>query len=588
MLSDLDLTLHDRATLPVTAADVCSLINYLGDDRDPYGWVDYVWDMRQKLPLTGRDEVVRWAFLVANEDDLDGDLIEYVDDLWNAAAGRTFELRRDSLLVDLMRDARERGWQSSPDVATMIERAVAAEEARQVARRAAEEAEFQQGYIEWLATSDEPEALAQRASIEKTAILQRLRDAGGDDLAPEQDQACARYDAEMAAWHQKYAKQGNVPMPPNLSVVPAAPLPDLIKTSAEFVAGFKPPDYLLDGIFQLAYCYSMTAQTGIGKTVVAMRLTAHVSTGRALCGRDVTKGSVIYFAGENPTDIRMRWLAVCRDMNIDAAIVDVHFIDGAMPLSQVAERITAEVVRKALRPAFVVVDTSAAYNEGDDENSNTQAGEHARRLRSLTALPGGPCVLILCHPTKRAAEDDLQPRGGGAFIAEVDGNIALQKRDSLIVANAQGKFRGSTEWSLRFELQVIRDHPLLKDTRGRQIPTIIARPVDESAATALESSGERDEDTVLRAVPARAEGGMTPTDIARKLRWFIKNDPKQPAHLKVKRTLEALKGNKLTEIARTNRWRLTAKGELELNRMDTAAKPTMPLVALPPIVTTGR
>jgi hypothetical protein len=36
----------------------------------------------------------------------------------------------------------------------------------------------------------------------------------------------------------------------------------------------------------------------------------------------------------------------------------------------------------------------------------------------------------------------LIPRGGGAFLAEVDGNIALQKRESLIVASAQGKFRG--------------------------------------------------------------------------------------------------------------------------------------------------
>ena len=126
-----------------------------------------------------------------------------------------------------------------------------------------------------------------------------------------------------------------------------------------------------------------------------MLLSAHVSLGRALGALDVAKGSVLYFAGENPTDIQMRWLGLTREMGMDPATADVHFISGVYPLSQVAEQIAAEAAAKGLRPALVVVDTAAAYNEGDDENSNSQAAAHARRLRSLTELPGGPCVLSL-------------------------------------------------------------------------------------------------------------------------------------------------------------------------------------------------
>jgi hypothetical protein len=44
----------------------------------------------------------------------------------------------------------------------------------------------------------------------------------------------------------------------------------------------------------------------------------------------------------------------------------------------VAERITAEVVRKRLQLALVVVDTAAAYNFAEDENSNTQAERKPR------------------------------------------------------------------------------------------------------------------------------------------------------------------------------------------------------------------
>ena len=49
----------------------------------------------------------------------------------------------------------------------------------------------------------------------------------------------------------------------------------------------------------------------------------------------------------------------------------------------------------------MIVDTSTAYFEGDDENNNVQMGKHARMLRSLAKLPGGPTIIIRCHPTKK-------------------------------------------------------------------------------------------------------------------------------------------------------------------------------------------
>jgi hypothetical protein len=263
-------------------------------------------------------------------------------------------------------------------------------------------------------------------------------------------------------------------------------------------------------------------------------------------------------------------------MSLDPATADVHFLAGAMDLSQVAHRITAEVLAKGLHPAFVVVDTAAAYNFGDDENSNTQAGSHARQMRSLTELPGGPTVLILCHPTKRAADDDLIPRGGGAFLAEVDGNIALRKLDSLITANALGKFRGPEFPPLSFELDTVRDHPKLKDARGRNIPTVIARAIDASDKSRLERNGRIDEDAVLRAVDQRP--GASPTDIARVLGWklrAVEGKEAAPHHVKAKRTLERLQSEKLVDVRRGG-WHLTPKGQKDLNEADAVAKPAAP------------
>jgi hypothetical protein len=289
---------------------------------------------------------------------------------------------------------------------------------------------------------------------------------------------------------------------------PMAPRTDLIKSSAEFLRGFVPPDYILDGVLQRGFCYSMTAKTGTGKTAVAMCFSAHVATGRPLNGLSVSQGDVIYLAGENPTDIQMRWLGLTQEMRIDAQTVPVYFLPGVISVSQNVAAIEQEVTARALRPMLVVVDTAAAYFEGDNENDNVQQGNNARLLRSLTRLPGSPCVLILCHPTKRAGDDDLLPRGGGAFLNEVDGNIALKSNDTIIGAEVQGKFRGPAFSPLAFKLDAVREHPLLKDSKGRNIPTVIARAISDGEIASNYATQERDENRLLRVIEKHPKASL--------------------------------------------------------------------------------
>jgi hypothetical protein len=278
-------------------------------------------------------------------------------------------------------------------------------------------------------------------------------------------------------------------------------LPDLFRTSGEFVGNFTPPDYLVDTILQRGFLYSVTAQTGVGKTTVAMRLAAHVATEKPFCGHDVQKGQVLYFAGENPTDITMRWIGLTREMGIDPKTVDVHFTYGPNKLlPEIIARITREVNRKSLTLAAIIIDTAAAHFTGQLENDNDQNGDYARQLRSLCTLPGAPCVVVLCHPTKGAQTvDQMVPRGGGAFLAEVDGNIGLVRNAAgVLVASAIGKFRGPEFVPLNFALKVVRDHPRLVDTKGRQIPTIIAEPISYDEVKRREATSEKDEIKVLR------------------------------------------------------------------------------------------
>lgn len=276
---------------------------------------------------------------------------------------------------------------------------------------------------------------------------------------------------------------------------------------------FIPPDYLVDRILQRRFCYSLTGQTGTGKTTVAMRIAAHVAIGKALGDIDVERGWVLYFAGENPEDVKMRWFGLCKEMNIGPKKTNVIFIYGTTHLSKTAARISRQLAAKGVTLSLVVVDTAAAYFEEDNDNDNVQAGNHARQLRSLCLLPGGPCVLVLCHPTKNAQDDALVPRGGGAFLNEVDGNIALRRNGDTLAAEALGKFRGPEFAPINFGLKVIGDHPRLVDTKGRQIPTIVAVPISATEHERIEIKARTDEVKILHALCDKP--GATQADIAK-------------------------------------------------------------------------
>lgn len=258
------------------------------------------------------------------------------------------------------------------------------------------------------------------------------------------------------------------------------PPPQLI-SSANFVEGFQPPDYAIQGVIQRGFVYSMTASTG--KTAIALLLALLTAKGEELAGLEVAKGRVVYFAGENPDDVAMRWVGICHDRGLDPASLDVHFIKERFSIPDAIDAIREQV--EALGGAgLIVVDTSAAYFTGDDENGNTALGSHARDLRALTTLPGRPCVIVPCHPTKNAANDNLSPRGGGAFIAEMDGNLTLAKTGEAVRLHWQGKHRGPDFNPISFKLQTV-NAPQLVDSKGRPVPTVMAVPlgIGEAAGT---------------------------------------------------------------------------------------------------------
>jgi AAA domain len=384
------------------------------------------------------------------------------------------------------------------------------------------------------------ERLIAQANRENAQILEFPRDriaangAGASDVAK----------ASVATLEGVRSLEGEAKQPKNLG--------SLVQTSVEFIAGFTPPDYLIKGILQRRFLYSMTAPTGTGKTCIAMRLAAHVALGLPLGKHQVKQGKVLFMAGENPDDVRMRWIKLCEEMKIDEATENVMWFPGRAKLSD--ETLLCQIGKQLAalgQISFVIVDTSAAYFEGEDENSNAQLGNHARVLRALVDLPGGPTVVVTCHPTKTPDMDNLVPRGGGAFLAEVDGNLCCSNSGGVVQLHWHGKFRGPDFAPIPFEITAGRTNRL-KDSDGELIWTVTARPITDAQQAAAERNARKHQDELMAAMRSNPRASLA--DLAQAAGWFYVNG--EPNKTLAYRIMQELKAEKLAE-KRRGQWVLT-------------------------------
>ncbi|TIM15500.1 MAG: hypothetical protein E5Y67_07060 [Mesorhizobium sp.] len=324
-----------------------------------------------------------------------------------------------------------------------------------------------------------------------------------------------------------------------------------ILTSKDFSAAWKPPGYLIDGIFQKRYIYAITARAGSGKTAIALTLAAHVALGLPLGGRAVEKGPVLYFAGENPDDIRTRWVMLAEAMSFNLKSIDVHFIPGSFSI----EDLIGEV-QKAARAngpySLVVIDTSAAYFSGEDDNSNVEMKRHAATLRSLVNLPGGPCVLVCSHPSKTGKE---LPRGGSAFLNEIDGNTFLERKANTVSLKQHEKFRGPPFLPVGFELVPLTSSKW-RDARGRPIKSVRAIP----AANDNQRNPKTDPNhEILHALLKKPDSSIA--EIAR----AVGIEPNPSGRSKVNRSLLDLGKAGMAEQGNGRHWHLTNRGRQALS-----------------------
>lgn len=353
-------------------------------------------------------------------------------------------------------------------------------------------------------------------------------------------------------------KYGRAEVDPLVTDVPTRPA---ILTLTEFMATFTAPDYLIAGIIQRGRLYALTAPTGHGKTAVALFLAFMLAAGRAIGAIEVVQANVLFLAGENPDDLCGRVWAACQAYGLSSMHVPIHVLPGNFPVTpEAAEQLKQEIDALGVSFGMIIGDSLAAYFPGDDENHNVQMGAYARNWRVLTGCRGNPAVMALAHPIKNPMADQLLPRGGGAFLAELDANLTLwaEGERTTTTLHWQGKIRGVDFQPVTF-LLTPTELASKKDVKGRPFVSVVAALQTSEDAAQVARNTVTDENTVLEWL--RRHPGITVRDIATNAGWV--GDAGNPHVSKVHRLLGGLSHLKLARKWR-GKWQITEAGKAEL------------------------
>jgi hypothetical protein len=339
--------------------------------------------------------------------------------------------------------------------------------------------------------------------------------------------------------------------------------PIRIETLRRFMDTFVVPDYLVDGIIQRGRLYALTSPTGHGKTAVALYLGCMIASDRNIGGIEVSGARVLFLAGENSEDLCGRVHAAVQEYGLNPDTTALDVMPGNFPITpEAAELLRQQIDATGHSYGLIIGDSLAAYFPGDEENDNVQMGAYARNWRVLTGCNGNPAIIALAHPIKAATQDTLSPRGGGAFMAEIDGNLTLWAHGDRTTTTLywQGKFRGADFQPVTFALKPVKLANMV-DGKGRPFVSVIATLQTSEEAEKAGESLTTEENTVLEQL--RRYPGISVTDIARNCGWV--SDKGSPQKSKVHRLLISLKDEKLARMWR-RKWLITDTGKAELAR----------------------
>lgn len=324
-----------------------------------------------------------------------------------------------------------------------------------------------------------------------------------DFLWRESHKAHRQVEADTAAVFESF-EVIDAPAPANPpKAIP--PWRELFQDLTAFAADLTPVRFVWEPVIQAGYIYALSGHSNAGKTALALAISEAVAAGSPLGPYPTEHGTVLFLAGENPQNIQMRGKGMTELGNLTPGVLVMTEVgdlkDYMGRLREMCEwHASDEAKALGVQPInLIFIDSKLIYFQGESEDDNKQARDQALRFKAITELPGIPAVVVLSHPSKTiATQQALEPRGGGAFLNQIDGNLtAWSEGDGYTTLHWAKKLRGITFDPITFELvqHELEGQKMLLS--GDPVTTVVAVIADEGRLKKSEVAAQNMENWTL-------------------------------------------------------------------------------------------
>jgi len=293
------------------------------------------------------------------------------------------------------------------------------------------------------------------------------------------------------------------------------------------------PVSLVQGVHARDTLALLYGDSGVGKSVFAVSLAYAISTGRQWFGRRVTRGPVVYIAGEGQSGIRRRFAALEQTEGVPLPAT-LYLHEGVVGLVDTGsvDAVVAAIASLPAPPVFVVLDTLARTFGPGDENSTEDMSAFVAAVDRIREAARGATVEVI-HHTGLTAKD--RARGSYALHCGVDDGFELARRDDGRIVLTSKKSKDTAPAApMSFRLRVVEllrpDGEPMQDEDGELVTSCVLDEVDEQATVPPRGAeGIVDAPTkILRAIARKPD--MLEEEIARNAKL---NDGETKRHLKM-------------------------------------------------------
>ena len=200
-----------------------------------------------------------------------------------------------------------------------------------------------------------------------------------------------------------------------------------------FEGNMSPSSFLVEGLIEEETISLLFGAPASGKSFIAMNIACSVASGLAYFEREVTKGSVIYVAGEGARGLRKRAYAWCQSTGFEFGKLSVLLSERSVSILDTSELLKLKDdidknIPKHGKPALIIVDTLNRNFGSGDENSNADMGSFIRALEHFQKLYS--CNILIVHHSGHS--DTGRVRGASALTAAVDAEYCVRMKQGLI------------------------------------------------------------------------------------------------------------------------------------------------------------